>query len=128
MRATGHSVCNSLARIGAFMSPYFVYSSYSLATIGTTLALVNFIAAATAYFLLTETLGLKLDDESVAGTPRNASTVALAHSTSVNSTQYRIVSMASLSSINSSSLLDDSTHTKYRNLYQDELDRDAPDF
>ena len=60
MRATGHSVCSSLARLGAFISPYFVISNASLFLVGTTLAVVNFIAAGVA-LLLPETKGMKLD-------------------------------------------------------------------
>lgn len=56
MRATGHSVCSSLAKIGSFFVPYFVVSSISLSTIGVTLAAVNFIASFVA-FALPETAG-----------------------------------------------------------------------
>lgn len=59
MRATGHSVCSSLAKLGSFLVPYFVVSSISLSTIGVTLAAVNFIASFVA-FALPETAGLYL--------------------------------------------------------------------
>ena len=61
MRATGHSVCSSCARAGAFLSPYFVISDASLFTVGSTLAIVNFIAAAVALFFLPETKGARMD-------------------------------------------------------------------
>ena len=61
MRATGHSVCSSCARAGAFLSPYFVISDTSLFTVGSTLAVVNFIAAAVALFFLPETKGARMD-------------------------------------------------------------------
>jgi Sugar (and other) transporter len=56
MRGTGHSVCSSLAKLGSFIAPYFVFSSISSSTIGLTLAFVNFIASAVA-FLLPDTTG-----------------------------------------------------------------------
>ena len=59
MRATGHSVCSSLAKIGSFFVPYFVVSSISLSTIGLTLASVNFVASFVA-FALPETAGSHL--------------------------------------------------------------------
>lgn len=57
MRATGHSVCSSLAKLGSFVVPYFVISNISSATIGLTLAFVNFVASAVA-FLLPDTTGM----------------------------------------------------------------------
>ena len=62
MRATGHSVCSSLARAGAFAAPYFVISDASLLQVGSTLAFVNFLAAAVCMFMLPETRGCKLSD------------------------------------------------------------------
>ena len=61
MRATGHSVCSSLARAGAFAAPYFVISDASLFVVGSALAFVNFFAAAVCMFLLPETRGCRLD-------------------------------------------------------------------
>jgi MFS transporter, PHS family, inorganic phosphate transporter len=56
MRATGHSICSSLAKLGSFMVPYLVVSSVDFSTIGLTLAFVNFIASAVA-FALPDTTG-----------------------------------------------------------------------
>ena len=53
-------MCSSLARLGAFISPYFVISNASLFVVGTTLAVVNFTAAGVALWL-PETKGVKLD-------------------------------------------------------------------
>ena len=87
MRATGHSVCSSLARLGAFISPYFVISNASLFMVGTTLAVVNFIAAGVA-LLLPETKGMKLDHMGV-GTltePSEPLSLELSSSSSMKST------------------------------------------
>jgi MFS family permease len=56
MRATGHSICSSLAKLGSFIVPYLVVSSVDFSTIGLTLAFVNFIASAVA-FALPDTTG-----------------------------------------------------------------------
>lgn len=56
MRATGHSVCSSLAKLGSFVVPYFVVSSITFSTIGLTLAFFNFMASAVA-FTLPDTTG-----------------------------------------------------------------------
>jgi hypothetical protein len=57
MRATGHSVCSSLARVGAFVAPYFVVSSFSKFEVGVALCAINLVAAAVSGFLLPETNG-----------------------------------------------------------------------
>ena len=62
VRGTGHGICSSLARLGAFLSSYFVYSSISTPIIGLVLAFVSFTAAIAAY-MLPETTGVKLDSE-----------------------------------------------------------------
>lgn len=60
MRATGHSLCNSAARIGGFCAPYFVVSDASPLTVGLVLCAFNGLAAL-ASMALPETSGLSLD-------------------------------------------------------------------
>lgn len=62
MRATGHSLANAMARIGAFFSPFLVESNrISLPGIGGVLLVVNLVTAACAV-LLPETTGKVLDE------------------------------------------------------------------
>jgi len=70
VRATGHAVCSSLARVGAFFSPYIVFSNASVFTVGVLLATANFVAASVS-LMLPETKGtvLAADKE---GDSRNA--------------------------------------------------------
>mmetsp|Transcript_1195 Transcript_1195/g.1945 ORF Transcript_1195/g.1945 Transcript_1195/m.1945 type:complete len:485 (+) Transcript_1195:25-1479(+) len=61
LRATGHSVANCMARIGAFLSPYVAEStSISHFVIGVIFAIINFIGMIAVYFL-PETKGKDLD-------------------------------------------------------------------
>lgn len=60
IRATGHSVCNAVARIGALISPFVVMSSLSIQTIGGVLCATNAIAVLAAR-LTPETVGSALD-------------------------------------------------------------------
>uniref|UniRef100_A0A7S2S4X9 Major facilitator superfamily (MFS) profile domain-containing protein n=1 Tax=Rhizochromulina marina TaxID=1034831 RepID=A0A7S2S4X9_9STRA len=61
VRSSGHSIANSIARVGAFMSPYLVESSLAVLFVGLVLGIVDGFAAIGA-FLLPETLGKSLDD------------------------------------------------------------------
>lgn len=63
MRATGHSICNVGARLGAFCSPYFIAADINVIGIGIGLAVVNALAAFSS-FLLPETTGMSLDSNS----------------------------------------------------------------
>lgn len=58
MRATGHSVSSSIAKLGSFLVPYFVVSSISFSTVGVVLGCVNLIASFVALFTLPETKGI----------------------------------------------------------------------
>lgn len=59
LRATGHSVANCFARIGAFLSPYLVENrSIRHVVIGLVLALMNFVGVCAA-LCLPETLGIQ---------------------------------------------------------------------
>ena len=60
IRATGHSLCSTAARFGAFISPYFVFSSLSPLAVAFGLSSVN-ICAAVASYMLPETVGTILD-------------------------------------------------------------------
>lgn len=60
MRATAHSVCNSACRVGAFCSPYLVFSAAPVLAVGLALGAANLLAAA-ASALLPETCGRALD-------------------------------------------------------------------
>lgn len=61
LRATGHSIASSVARLGAFSAPFVVDDhAISLFKVGLILAIVNFIATGAA-FVLPETLGKDLD-------------------------------------------------------------------
>ena len=61
LRATGHSIASSVARLGAFAAPFIVDDhSISPFTVGLVLAVVNMVAAGAA-FLLPETMGKALD-------------------------------------------------------------------
>jgi MFS family permease len=51
IRASGHALSNSLARIGAFLIPYFVDSSINVLAVAFGLAAVNLVAAVTTTFL-----------------------------------------------------------------------------
>jgi hypothetical protein len=60
LRGTGHSLANMMNGLGAFSSPYVVYSDLSIFTVGMIFAIVNgcsFIAV----MLLPETAGQSLD-------------------------------------------------------------------
>jgi MFS transporter, putative metabolite:H+ symporter len=60
LRATGHSVANCFARVGAFLSPFLVENrSVSHMVIGLVLALMNFVGVCAA-LCLPETLGKKM--------------------------------------------------------------------
>ena len=59
LRATGHSICNTAARFGAFSSPYFT-SGVPIVAVAIGLACFNF-AGAVASMCLPETTGLVLD-------------------------------------------------------------------
>jgi len=56
VRATGHSICSALARLGAFISPYVVQGNMSVGSVGGVLLAVN-VVAATASMMLPETVG-----------------------------------------------------------------------
>lgn len=56
-RASGHSICNAAARIGAFLSPYFVVSNIHIIIVGIGLAIMN-ICAGISSFSLPETKGI----------------------------------------------------------------------
>ena len=56
LRATGHSVANCFARIGAFLSPYVVESHIINVMVGLVLALMNIVGFCVAC-MLPETLG-----------------------------------------------------------------------
>lgn len=58
MRATGHSVASSVARIGSFSAPFLVNSSASVLVIGLIFLFGNLMAALSSYFL-PETKGNK---------------------------------------------------------------------
>jgi hypothetical protein len=58
MRATGHSVSSSIAKLGSFLVPYFVVSSISFSTVGIVLGCVNLVASVVAFFTLPETKGI----------------------------------------------------------------------
>lgn len=60
LRTTGHSVCNSIARMFAFLCPYLVYSQLSDVTVSVCFAILAGIAAI-ASFNLPETNTKKLD-------------------------------------------------------------------
>lgn len=64
IRSTGHSFANSVARVGAFMSPYLVESSISVPIVVVVLAAFSVIAAGTS-FALPETKNRSLDDSAV---------------------------------------------------------------
>jgi hypothetical protein len=52
MRATGHSFCNTIARVGGFLTPFFVDShSNSIASVGVVLGILNGVAGVAAYFV-----------------------------------------------------------------------------
>ncbi len=61
LRATGHSISSSVARLGAFSSP-FVIDNYKISefAVGLVIGIVN-VAAAVAAFMLPETMGKDLD-------------------------------------------------------------------
>jgi hypothetical protein len=50
MRGTGHALCNFGARVGAFLSPYFVDTVKPIAVVGVVLGIVNIIIAISASF------------------------------------------------------------------------------
>ncbi len=58
MRSTGHAAANSVARFGAFLSP-FIVNEGALVTIGVILVIVSILAASVAYEL-PETSGIEL--------------------------------------------------------------------
>ena len=51
LRTIAHCFCLAISRIAAFISPFMIYSSLNLTTIGCTLGVVNLIACAFSYFL-----------------------------------------------------------------------------
>ena len=63
IRATGHSICNAVARVGAMISPFIVLSSLNIQTVGVVLCVTNLLAAAAAK-CTPETAGLSLFDRS----------------------------------------------------------------
>ena len=60
MRASGHSLCNVVARFGGFCAPYLVFSDLSYEVIGIFLCCAN-ITASIAASLLPETSHKDLD-------------------------------------------------------------------
>jgi putative MFS transporter len=57
MRATGHSFCNTVARIGGFLTPFFVDNyTNSIGAVGVVLGILNIIAGLSAY-AVPETVG-----------------------------------------------------------------------
>lgn len=71
MRATGHSVCSSLSRVGAFCSPYLVESSLPDSSVGAILFGANLVAAI-ASSALPETSGRGLDGGEATGIAEDA--------------------------------------------------------
>jgi len=61
LRATGHSLCNCCARLGAFACSYVVVSSISIESVGIVL-FATFTTAAVAASILPETSGVSLDE------------------------------------------------------------------
>jgi hypothetical protein len=59
LRATGHSISSSVARIGAFSAPFLVDSDLNNFTIGILLAIMSAVGSCAA-LLLPETLGTLL--------------------------------------------------------------------
>lgn len=45
MRASGHSLCSSFARVGGFLAPFLVFSNASIVTVSIVLGIVNVLAA-----------------------------------------------------------------------------------
>ena len=64
IRATGHSVCNSVARVGALISPFVVMSSMPVSSVGVVLFISSLIAAFAAK-LTPETAGAVLDAKGI---------------------------------------------------------------
>lgn len=62
VRATGHSVCLVISRVGAFFSPYLVNNSSSVLYMCIVMSLVNLVAAAVS-LLLPETRGVQLESK-----------------------------------------------------------------
>ena len=62
LRATGHSVCSMMARVGGVFTPYLVLSRLDNLTIGIVLCIVN-ICAALASLSLPETKSIGLDSD-----------------------------------------------------------------
>lgn len=60
LRATGHSLANTMARLGAFASPYFVDSEISIFTVALIFAIMN-LCSCCAVLILPETAGISLD-------------------------------------------------------------------
>eukprot|EP01041_Mallomonas_annulata_P008070 gene8070-16561_t len=63
MRATGHSMSNAMARLGAVFTPFLVQSKVTVGVVGGVLCLVNLVAAFLA-LSLPETKGKALDEVS----------------------------------------------------------------
>lgn len=57
MRTSGHAACNTISKMGAFMSPFFVVSNVSRFGVGMTLGVLNLLAAISCFFL-PETTGI----------------------------------------------------------------------
>lgn len=64
IRATGHAICNAVARIGALLSPYVVMSSLGIPTVATVLCITSMLAGLAAK-LTPETAGADLDTTGV---------------------------------------------------------------
>lgn len=64
IRATGHSICNSVARVGALLSPYIVMSDLAVSSVGIVLFSTSLFAAFAAR-MTPETAGNALDAKGV---------------------------------------------------------------
>mmetsp|Transcript_12455 Transcript_12455/g.15002 ORF Transcript_12455/g.15002 Transcript_12455/m.15002 type:complete len:551 (+) Transcript_12455:138-1790(+) len=60
LRATGHSLANTMARLGAFVSPFIVDSTLSIFHVALIFAIANMISF-TSVLMLPETAGISLD-------------------------------------------------------------------
>ena len=70
IRATGHSTCNAMARIGALMSPFIVMSELSVPAVGVVLCVTSLLTATAAGFTR-ETLNKELDSSGGISTSRS---------------------------------------------------------
>jgi MFS family permease len=58
-RTFGHAICVSMSKVGAFISPYIVVSTFSIPAVATILGIANALAVVSVYFLPDST-GLSL--------------------------------------------------------------------